>query len=941
MCATRSRRLTSAIVASLPIIVSLSVARALAQQKKPSLLLISKQRETRPQSLGTLIHALKDSNPIVRRRAAEGLGNYLGDPEKKVTDRVVVQTEQIRSLNISGRSFELLTIAPGIFPGAPAPPTSHAYSSIPITRLVTNLKSKSRIVRADSAKELGTREDLKETAVSALIETARNDSDPAVRAACVEAIGKIYERPEVLSALEQSLSDSDGEVRAQAADGLANQLAHSSRSHTMDPYTREAILQKLSGTLKDSNPNARRNAIVAIGSVGVESKRLAPQVVLSLRDQDSDVRLTALLNLRENMSPDPSVVVTGLANALYDSEQQIRYETVVYLDSLGSAAGPAVPALNHVLSDDSKPIVLVAIKVLGQVGESAIDAIPGLVTVMEMADEGMRTTKVEDKSRMARQTEDEKIRKAAGLAISNLATVAETAKRTDKIDVLEGAYRSLANYDDSVMREYAKNVRRAIDNLVLVRRMKFWVFLRDNLYLIAPILVGLFYLVFIVLFVLAPVSKYSQGLIMTSFAHNVLSLGAVHVMLMVVPPLRRHLLRRYLRTIRTERDFTQWEDQFVIPNENLLPENIGTDLVKKRKLLFIGPSGIGKTCFFKYLTFRHARKKNLKQELLPKQVIPVFLPLERFHDMPVEQMFHARLERFGLITDDKLSTLFLKQGGFLVLIDGLNEVDEKTRRRVIAFIETYGSANYICASSQEAYEFTWIDRIDLSPLGEEKIQEILRRRLGAEMAESTIRQFEGATFELYSVPQDLDFAIELVEQGKPLPQSRPELYDAMLAPILDSWIQAGQTDYPPLLYNRAYEMLKTRSISFEEAALLPTEVRDPLVERKLLVRRGDRYQFRHDLVKAYLAAKYFAPKWSQLFSEEETIESNWRPMLEFAMLNLSPAEHIEDLFNGLLKRNIQMAADLFGWLNQSQPTLCGEWAVNFKRRYADAVLSNV
>ena len=134
-------------------------------------------------------------------------------------------------------------------------------------------------------------------------------------------------------------------------------------------------------------------------------------------------------------------------------------------------------------------------------------------------------------------------------------------------------------------------------------------------------------------------------------------------------------------------------------------------------------------------------------------------------------------------------------------------------------------------------------------------------------------------------------------------------------------------------------MLISQNTSFEEGdVLLPSEVRNRLVEKKLLVRRGERYQFRHDLVRAYLAATYFADNWSHLFGDKVVIESNWRPMLEFAILRLS-SKDIEELFNGLLRRNRQMAEDLFKWLNQSYPKLCRDWADDFRRRYADAALS--
>lgn len=902
--------LTSAIVF---IGAAYSFAKSTQSESK-----LSRQKQA---TLRRLINELRESDVAVRKRAAERLGAALWVPV----------------VNIGSDEQTTITTSEGLGPIVLDEEVSE-LPNVSTSELVMNLKRQDAAVRQSSAKQLGSRENLEESAAQALIETAHTDADPSVRAACVEALGNIYAYANVISALERALTDSNAEVRGQAAESLGSQLGD--YDHIEDQSKRDAVLQRLSELLNDNSPIVREKAIKAIGNVGMESKRFAPLLVNRLKDSNPDVRLAAVENLRR-MSPDPAIVVNGLGDILYDTDSSVRYEAVDYLHTLSVPPGPAVPGLIHIIeSDESELIIRPAVEILAQSGEAAIAAVPSLIKVMETADEAMRAEAAQGRNTLSSvlETKNQAMRRTAALAISNIATAAEEARLTDKIDILEKAYDSLAKYDDPKMKDYARNVRRAIDNLVFRRRMFLLVFLEQHPGWITPIVASLFYGGFAALFLLAPVWEKPHRLLMSSLARNVMSLGTVYPLLMVLRPLRTHLLIRYLRAVRAETDFAQWRQQFVIPSEDFLPEKIGTELVKKRKLLFVGQSGIGKTCLFKYLTCRHALKKRFERNLEPSGAIPVFLPLQRYHGLPLEKIFHARLERFGLITDEKLSIFLLKQGGFLVLIDGLNEVDEAARRLVNPFIDTYGNANYICVSSQEAYsEFTWIDRVNMSPLGEVQIRDVLRGRLGSQ-AEITIREFDQATYELYGIPQDLDFVIEILKQGKPLPLSRSELYDAMLEPILDSWIQAGHADYSYILFNRAYEMLKRRDISFEvENVPLPSEIRDRLVEKKLLMRRGEQYHFRHDLVRAYLAAKYFCRKRSEL-REDVIIESNWRPMLEFA-LDLSLPQDAKELLNSLLRRNRQMAGDLFAWLNEKKPDFCSDWADDFKRRYADAVLS--
>src|SRR5262249_44282272 len=147
-------------------------------------------------------------------------------------------------------------------------------------------------------------------------------------------------------------------------------------------------------------------------------------------------------------------------------------------------------------------------------------------------------------------------------------------------------------------------------------------------------------------------------------------------------------------------------------------------------------------------------------------------------------------------------------------------------------------------------------------LDKEAIKKILSDRLGSQ-AEKIVAIFYDELYREYEIPQDLELAIDLIEKGQPLPRSKLELYEATLKPIFNSWKKMN-LDYEEMLCRRAYEMLLKKE-SFESAEVsLPTEIRNSLEEGKLLFHRGGQYQFRHDLIRAYLAAKYFKPRWRQL-----------------------------------------------------------------------------
>lgn len=452
--------------------------------------------------------------------------------------------------------------------------------------------------------------------------------------------------------------------------------------------------------------------------------------------------------------------------------------------------------------------------------------------------------------------------------------------------------------------------------------------------IVLPVMFSAFWLVLLVVaFCLAPYNDFCHEVLMNPFVRRYGSFGVVPLILTLFPFARRHLFRRYFRALRADEEFSEWQTRFVMPTETLLPERLGQALAQKSVLLFLGESGIGKTSYFKYLMGYYAL--NSSKGLPPGNVVPVFLPLKRHRDKTPGEIFAGQLEKYGGLTDADLNSRFLMKGGFLILIDGLNEVGEKTLGETNSFVDKLRRVNYFCMSSQVTFpDFEGIEKRELHVLDQERIRKLIRARLDEGKADSIINLLDADTYKLYGVPQDLEFAIELVSKNNPLPLTRTELYEATLKPVFDSWKESGQSNYEDLLCHRAYEMLSSRSESFDRKEnALPDEIRNDLLENKFLIRRSGQFHFRHDLIRAYLAAKYFTPKWRVLLAQGATVNENWRSMVEFFILQSQSSDQTRDLLYALLENNGRLAKDLFNWIEEQHPGLTENWADGFDRRY--------
>src|ERR1041384_8167962 len=442
-------------------------------------------------------------------------------------------------------------------------------------------------------------------------------------------------------------------------------------------------------------------------------------------------------------------------------------------------------------------------------------------------------------------------------------------------------------------------------------------------------------------FALAPKVGFCHSAIMNPWLRKYFSLGSVPLLLSVFPVLRRHLLRRYSDSVNKAKEFAEWKERFVCPDEEFQPENFGKRLEGERRLLLTGQSGIGKTSFLKRLTANYASQDKPTH---PAKVFPVYIPLVNYGGNSLEDLVYTQLFAYGKITDRELAPMFLEQGGLLIFLDGVNEVQNVAdRQKLSAFVERFWTSNYICLSSQHPYpEIENIPKVELKPFSREKVCEFIRQRVNdKEKAETVIKKLTDEDYQLYSVPLDLEFATESLNRGgKSLPKSRTELYKITFGSIFTKWKEEGNADAEDDLCKHAYTMIVQRDLAFDSVDKPRLkEITADLSEQKFLVRREKSYNFRHDLIRSYLASEYFYPRWQSLLEAitGKPIDSNWLEMLKFSCENIEAPVEVKSLVYGVLTRSVRkdLVKDLFEWLRANHPNKCISWERDFYAKYGE------
>ncbi|MDJ0903397.1 MAG: HEAT repeat domain-containing protein [Xenococcus sp. MO_188.B8] len=386
-----------------------------------------------------------------------------------------------------------------------------------------------------------------------------------------------------------------------------------------------------------------------------------------------------------------------------------------------------------------------------------------------------------------------------------------------------------------------------------------------------------------------------------------------------------------------------------------LPVLEGIRKYAEKHVLLVGKPGSGKSTALIRLLLEEAQQKNTHlNSSFPSQArsskIPILIDLRYFRP-PTEVI--ERIEAFfyqhapNLEIDRATLKTWLRQGKFLLLFDGLNELSsEQARQKLRIFREDYRQTPMIFTTRDVSLggNLDINNLLEMQPLTEKQMRDFVKAYL-PEKGEQMLRQLRDRLREFSQTPLLLWMLCELFRQTGNVPSNLGlvfKLFTQGYEGRLKKDVPVSEDSrrwWSQLLQHLAFEMMQGEkptdfrvAISKQEAQTVLSEFLqgkapypndlalrclDELLKYHLIqIGSGNQIEFRHQLFQEYYAAEYLLKKLPYL--SDERLKHDYLNYLKWTeplalMLALEDKEHqVRKIVKLALKVDLKLGARLAG-----------------------------
>jgi len=216
---------------------------------------------------------------------------------------------------------------------------------------------------------------------------------------------------------------------------------------------------------------------------------------------------------------------------------------------------------------------------------------------------------------------------------------------------------------------------------------------------------------------------------------------------------------------------------------------------KYSKLMVLGKPGAGKTTFLKHIALQCVAGT------LVCERVPFFIPLKDFAETEprcsLREYISAQLESYG-VSDQTVAERLLLQGQALVLLDGLDEVEETDAKRVLQEVRQlamqFHTNQFVisCRLATREYTLEQFTEVEVADFDLEQIASFTSKWFTSKDRTSALKfqqklQTHSPIRELATNPLLLTLLCLVFEESADFPANRSELYQEGLHVLLRKW----------------------------------------------------------------------------------------------------------------------------------------------------------
>lgn len=376
---------------------------------------------------------------------------------------------------------------------------------------------------------------------------------------------------------------------------------------------------------------------------------------------------------------------------------------------------------------------------------------------------------------------------------------------------------------------------------------------------------------------------------------------------------------------------------------------------KNTRVVVLGGPGAGKSTLLKragikaWENSQHASTRN--------KLIPVFLELKELNKKDTIDLRAEIIEEFrirGIKTrTEEIVEFMLKKGNALVILDGLDELNEDKRYLAVDAIQRlsdeYGENSFLVSCRQAAYRKKIIkgfSSYEISVFDDRKIEDVIKRwfiekpKLGRDCWEKLSLPKHSNIKKIAKNPLILSMICINYKRSFRFQSNRSSIYKRAIKILLEEWneekaaidrydgLDAEQVEI--LLEILAYEWLdfsKNKILPFMTRSWMSNRVEkilenmetirdfqgDELLEiieldHGLLIKQSsEAYSFTHVTIQQFFCAQYVVRKFSRVkyVIEKYLLEEKWRDVFVF----LCGLRQSEDILDEIVRKTHRMATE--------------------------------